>query len=161
MQLPQKQIVINGWTLRFHPTFVQQAIALRAEVEALRQKNPENYRTKNASKRFLMMLRLVFEAIPQDPERSEYRQGDTLGAAYKHWFRAKFFQQYRLFFRYNKESRIIIFGWVNDDQTKRAYDSKTDAYRVFRKMLDSGNPPNDWDALLKASTSDMGDLLDD
>jgi toxin YhaV len=161
MQLPQKQIVINGWTLRFHPTFFQQAIALRAEVEALRQKNPENYQSKNVSKRFLMLLRLVFEAIPQDPERSEYRQGETLGNKYKHWFRVKFFQQYRLFFRYNKESRIIIFGWVNDDQTKRAYDSKTDAYRVFRKMLDSGNPPDDWESLLKASTSDMGELLDD
>ena len=54
----------------------------------------------------------------------------------------------------------LVFGWVNDDQTKRAYDSKTDAYRVFRKMLDSGNPPDDWEALLEASTGDFGALLD-
>jgi toxin YhaV len=97
------------------------------------------------------VIKLMLEVIPQDPERTEYRQGETLGPKYKNWFRAKFFQQYRLFFRYNKESRIIIFAWVNDDQTKRAYDSKTDAYRVFRKMLDSGNPPDDWDELLEAS----------
>ena len=32
--------------------------------------------------------------------RPEYRQGGTLGDDRKHWFRAKFLQQYRLFFRY-------------------------------------------------------------
>nr|WP_232465207.1 type II toxin-antitoxin system YhaV family toxin [Oleiphilus messinensis] len=32
---------------------------------------------------------------------------------------------------------------MNDEKTKRAYDSKTDAYRVFEKMLSSGRPPDD------------------
>jgi toxin YhaV len=40
---------------------------------------------------------------------------------------------------------------VNDAQTKRAYDSKTDAYRVFRRMLESGNPPDSWERLLAES----------
>jgi toxin YhaV len=71
----------------------------------------------------------VFEAIPQDPTRAEYRQGDTLGEEHKHWCRAKFFQQYRLFFRYDFASRVIIFAWVNDDDSKRAYGSSDDAYR--------------------------------
>jgi toxin YhaV len=48
-----------------------------------------------------------------------------------HWFRAKFFQQYRLFFRYHRESRIIIYAWVNDEESKRAYESASDAYRTF------------------------------
>jgi toxin YhaV len=95
------------------------------------------------------IAKLAFEVIPQDPTRSEYRQGNTLGASYKHWFRAKFFQQYRLFFRYHLESKIIIFAWVNDERSKRAYESNTDSYRVFRKMLEGGYPPDDWDALLK------------
>jgi toxin YhaV len=81
----------------------------------------------------------------------EYRQGGTLGAEYKHWFRAKFFQQYRLFFRYHLASRVIVFAWVNDDSTLRAYDSKTDAYQVFGRMLRRGKPPDDWDALLAQS----------
>ena len=29
-----------------------------------------------------------------------------------------------------------------------AYEGGDDAYRVFRKMLDSGHPPGDWDQLL-------------
>ncbi|PCI60265.1 MAG: toxin, partial [Gammaproteobacteria bacterium] len=55
------------------------------------------------------------------------------------------------FFRYDIQSKIIVYAWVNDDGSKRAYESKTDAYRVFAKMLKSGNPPDSWDELLKAA----------
>ena len=41
--------------------------------------------------------------------------------------------------------------WVNDENSKRAYESSTDAYRVFQKMLENGNPPDDWGSLLKES----------
>ena len=94
------------------------------------------------------IAKLAFDVIPQDPSRSEYRQGATLGTDRKHWFRAKFFQQYRLFFRYHAGAKMIVYAWVNDDDTKRAYESSDDAYRVFRKMLESGHPPDDWDQLL-------------
>ena len=86
--------------------------------------------------------------IPQNPARPEYRQGGSLGIEHKHWFRAKFFQQYRLFFRYHAPSKVIVYGWVNDEDTKRAYESSNDAYRVFRRMLESGHPPDDWKQLL-------------
>jgi toxin YhaV len=56
-----------------------------------------------------------------------------------------------LFFRYHDASKIIIYAWVNDDDTKRAYESKADAYRVFSKMLKKGHPPDDWDQLYKES----------
>ena len=75
-------------------------------------------------------------------------RGGTLGDDRKHWFRAKFFQQYRLFFRYHAGVKMIVYAWVNDDDTKRAYESSDDAYRVFRKMLESGHPPDDWNQLL-------------
>ena len=40
------------------------------------------------------------------------------------------------------QSRMIVFAWVNDEDTKRAYESSDDAYRVFRRMQDSGHPPD-------------------
>lgn len=122
---------------------------LLTQVEHLRQKYPKDYKKKNATKRLAAITKLAFDVIPQDPTRSDYRQGTTLGNDYKHWFRAKFFQQYRLFFRYYQESKIIVFAWVNDENSKRAYDSNTDAYRVFKKMIESGHPPDDWNDLLK------------
>ena len=42
----------------------------------------------------------------------------------------------------------IVYAWVNDEDTKRAYESGDDAYRIFRKMLEGGQPPDDWDRLL-------------
>ncbi|BBC25984.1 type II toxin-antitoxin system YhaV family toxin [Pseudanabaena sp. ABRG5-3] len=144
-------LVINGWNIFTHSLFLDQLEALLQQVEGLRQKYPNDYKQKNATKRLAAIAKLAFEVIPQDPTRSEYRQGTTLGNEYKHWFRAKFFQQYRLFFRYHLESKIIIFAWVNDEGSKRAYESNTDAYRVFKKMLDSGHPPDDWNDLLKES----------
>ena len=125
-----------------------QVEAMAWQVEALKQKDSAGYVKKNATKRLAAIAKLAFDVIPQDPSRAEYRQGATLGADRKHWFRVKFFQQYRLFFRYHAGARVIVYAWVNDDDTKRTYESSDDAYRVFRKMLESGHPPDDWDQLL-------------
>lgn len=141
-------LVIHGWTVFAHPLFLAQLEVLAQQVEALKQKAPVAYKKKNASKRLAAIAKLAFDVIPQDPARPEYRQGGTLGDEHKHWFRAKFFQQYRLFFRYHAPSKVIVFAWVNDEDTKRAYESSDDAYRVFRKMLESGHPPDDWNQLL-------------
>jgi hypothetical protein len=66
----------------------------------------------------------------------------ALGEEYKHWFRAKFLQQFRLFFRYQQTegAKIIVLAWVNDDSTLRAYESANDTYAVFRKMMKRGKP---------------------
>lgn len=141
-------VVVNGWTLFAHPIFRAQLDDLIAQVEHLRAIDPHGYVKKNPSKRLAAINKLIFEAIPEDPTRTEYRQGDTLGEERKHWFRAKFFQQYRLFFRFDLASRVIVFAWVNDDDTKRAYGNSDDAYRTFGRMLKKGKPPDDWDTLL-------------
>jgi len=36
----------------------------------------------------------------------------------------------------------------------RAWENGHDAYRTFRRMLESGPPPDDWDALLKEANAD-------
>lgn len=141
-------VVIHGWTIFAHPVFLNQLEAYAEQVEILKRKDPVGYLKKNATKRLAAIIKLVFDVIPQDPTRSEYRQGNTLGEENKHWFRAKFFQQYRLFFRYHAPGKIIVFAWVNDEDSKRSYESRDDAYQTFRKMLESGYPPNDWNQLL-------------
>ena len=146
-------LLINGWTLFAHPLFLTQLETLIQQVEGLKQKDPARFTQKNASKRLAAIAKLVFEAIPQDPSRTEYRQDNTLGEAHKHWFRAKFFQQYRLFFRYHASSKVIVLAWVNDEGTKRAFESSDDAYRVFKKMLKNGQPPDDWSHLLTEAKS--------
>ena len=151
-------LVIHGWTVFVHPLFLAQIEALILQVESLKQKDPAGYVKKNASKRLAAITKLAFDVIPQDPTRPEYRQGGTLGDAHKHWFRAKFFQQYRLFFRYHAAAKVLVFAWVNDDDSKRAYESSDDACRVFRKMLEGGHPPDDWDMLLAEARAENASL---
>ena len=81
-------IAIDGWRLFAHPLFLDQLESLIAEVERLRGKDPEGYRSRNASKRLAAVMRLMFNDIPQDPARKEYRQGSTLGPEHRHWHRA-------------------------------------------------------------------------
>jgi toxin YhaV len=142
-------LTIQGWTIFAHPLFLNQLEQLVSQVESLKKRDPVGYEKKNSSKRLAAVVKLAFDVIPQDPARTEYRQGATLGQNRKHWFRAKFFQQYRLFYRYHARAKVIVYVWVNDDDTKRAYESSDDAYLVFRKMLESGRPPDDWQQLLK------------
>lgn len=57
-------------------------------------------------------------------------------------------QQFRLFFRCSEKQKVIVIAWVNGFDQLRACDSKTDAYKVFAKMLATGKRPADWDELL-------------
>jgi toxin YhaV len=86
-------------------------VELVEQVEKLRKADPEGYTRKNATKRLAAIFKLVNETIPSDPTDKAFRLGGALGDDYKHWFRAKFFQQYRLFFRYDERSKIIVVGW--------------------------------------------------
>ncbi len=152
---------VNGWELFAHPLFLDQLEKLTAAVERVRKKDPRGWRKSANAKLLAALHRLVFETIPEDPARPEYRQGGTLGEDRKHWFRAKFGAgRFRLFFRYSAKTKVIVFAWVNDQTTLRAYGAKTDAYAAFRKMLDKGNPPDDWAALMAACAEDASKRLD-
>ena len=142
-------LVINGWAIYAHSLFLDQVEDLVQKVETLKTKYPQDWKKKNAAKRLAAIVKVAFDLIPQDPAHSQFRQDDTLGENHKHWFRAKFLQQYRLFFRYQAQARVIVLAWVNDDETKRAYGSDTDAYKTFSKMLEGGKPPDSWDELLE------------
>ena len=141
--------VVAGWRLLAHPIFLEQFESLVRQVDAFKAKDAIGYTKKAATKRLAVLVSLMLDKVPLDPAAKEYRLGHTLGEDYTNWFRAKFFQQYRLFFRFHSREKIIVFAWVNDDKTKRAYGRQSDAYRVFGHMLRSGRPPSDWDTLLK------------
>lgn len=143
----------HGWTLLFHTCMVEQLRRLHEASERARCKDPDAFHGNANVRLFRALNQLILETIPFDPGRDEYRQGKTLGTAHRHWRRAKIGRRFRLFFRYDSRSRTIVYAWVNDQQTLRAAGSKTDPYLVFKKMLKSGNPPDDWSALVAVSQS--------
>ncbi len=140
---------VNGWRLFQYLLFESQLRKLTEEVERLSISQPDTYKEHPKTKLLATIYRLITETIPRDPGAPEFRQGDTLGPDNRHWFRAKFYQRYRLFFRFSTKDRIIVYVWVNDEFTLRKAGSKTDAYAIFKSMLNAGDPPRTLDALLK------------
>ncbi|WP_275895867.1 MULTISPECIES: type II toxin-antitoxin system YhaV family toxin [Acetobacter] len=41
---------------------------------------------------------------------------------------------------------------MNDENNLRTYAAKTDAYKVFKRMLENGNPSDSWAALCKEAS---------
>jgi toxin YhaV len=144
-------VVVNGWRLFTHPLFAQQFERLVAQVEALAARDPANYKDQPATKLLTTIRRYILELIPKDPNAPEFRQGNTLGEDNRHWFRAKFHERYRLFYRFSSQDKVIIYAWVNDENSLRKAGAKTDPYTLFRNMLASGNPPSSIGQLLGTS----------
>ncbi|MEF8910055.1 type II toxin-antitoxin system ribonuclease toxin YhaV [Escherichia coli] len=148
MDFPQR---VNGWALYTHPCFQETYDALVAEVETLKGKDPENYQRKAATKLLVVVHKVIEEHITVNPSSPAFRHGKSLGSGKnKDWSRVKFGAgRYRLFFRYSEKEKVIILGWMNDENTLRTYGKKTDAYTVFSKMLKRGHPPADWETLTR------------
>lgn len=142
---------VNAWRLFQYPLFETQLKRLTEAVERLSISQPDTYREHPKAKLLATIHRHVTEIIPRDPNAAEFRQGDTLGPDNRHWFRAKLHQRYRLLFRFSTKDRVIVYVWVNDEFTVRKAGSKTDAYAVFKSMLNAGDPPRTLEALRKGA----------
>ena len=148
----------HGWTLLFLDCVIEQMQKLYAVSQRAEQNDPIGFASNANVKLFRALSQLMLEVVPGEPARDEYRQGNTLGPEYRHWRRAKIGRRFRLFFRYDSRAKVIVYAWVNDEQTLRSSGSKSDPYAVFEKMLGRGNPPDDWDALVIASRRDWSKL---
>jgi toxin YhaV len=141
----------HGWRLAGHPLLLDQLDRLIIAAERARQSDPAGWQ-RNANVKLLATLRdLMLDRAPRDPLAAEFRQGNTLGPAHRHWFRAKFgANRFRLFFRADSASRVVVYAWVSDRDTLRKAGAATDPYAVFAGMLAHGNPPDDRSRLLAA-----------
>lgn len=144
-------VLVDGWRIYFWEGFRLQLTEFEKILEKLRNKNPSAWQKNKNAKFILRVFHIILKEVPSNPSDRVYRQGLTLGSDNKHWRRAKFYERFRLFFRYDLEEKIIIFAWLNDESTQRKAGSRTDAYSVFEAMLKKGKPPNSWNDLLAAS----------
>lgn len=147
-------MTVGDWTLLFHTLLLDQVERVVSAAEREKAKRRPGEPAGPNMKLAAAMRRIILTEVPEDPSRPAYRQGGTLGEHLKHWLRAKFGNgRFRLFFRYRRDVKLIVFAWVNDTETLRTYGSNTDAYAVFRRMLGAGNPTDDWDALVGAAST--------
>ena len=144
---------VNGWLLLQYKLFSDQIVELKTEVKKVQNSNPESYKEHPKTKRLLRIKQLIFDEIPAEPGHERWNQGNSLGTEFKLWKRAKFGKnRFRLFFRYDSTNKIIIYAWVNNENTLRKEGDKNEPYAIFAKGLRKGDPPSDLAALLKLCT---------
>ncbi|PIF07498.1 type II toxin-antitoxin system YhaV family toxin [Candidatus Pantoea floridensis] len=112
-------LVLNGWKIYFHSCFLEQMGSIAQAVADLKTAKPQEYQRKKETKLLRAIERVIEERIAADPLHVQFRQGDTPGDTYKHWFRAKFLEPFRLFYRCSDEHKTIVIGWVNGFDTLR------------------------------------------
>lgn len=140
---------VNGWALYLHPLLESQIEDL---IQAVKQiKNPDERAAHPKTKLLATIGRYIGEIVPRNPNAPAFRQGNTLGPENRRWFRAKFHRRFRLFYRFSSAHQVIVYVWVNDENTLRKRGGKTDPYAVFRSMLEGGNPPRGLEELLRVS----------
>lgn len=110
----------HGWTLLFHDCAVEQLRKLHTAAMRAEQKDPVGFESNVNVKLFRALSQLILEVAPSNPSREDFRQGNTLGRDHRHWRRAKIGRRFRLFFRYDSKAKVIVFAWVNDEQTLRS-----------------------------------------
>lgn len=139
----------HGWRLFGHPLLLDQLDKLTTAAERARHTDPGGWQGNANVKLLAALCDLMLDRIPRDPLAPEFRQGNTLGPAHRHWFRAKFgANRFRLFFRAHSASQVVLYAWVNDRDTLRKAGAASDPYAVFARMLAQGDPPGDWPKLL-------------
>lgn len=147
-------MLINGWQVFYYKAFAAALDELEAEVTRLAAKDPKGFKAHPKTRLLASVYEAVTQRVPANPEDAQFRLGKTLGSAHKHWRRVKkgLPDRYRLFFRFaSKPVRLIVYAWLNDEDTLRKAGAKTDVYAAFQRLLARGEVPGDIDALLKES----------
>jgi toxin YhaV len=151
--------VVNGFELHALSIFQECLDSLISEVEAISRTDETLY--EHPLYKLLDCVGFaIYNYVPQDPQSRDFNLGTTLDKS-KHrkftsWKRVKKHMpaRYRLFFRFNtQQPKTIVYAWLNNEQTIRKADAKTDVYAVFTRMLQNGTIPDDWAALIIKSNA--------
>lgn len=144
----------HGWQIWFGELFDARWRALRENVRRLKAElEAGDFAAHPEVKRFAALVQIVHETVPRDPEHPDFRLGKTLGDRFTGWRRVKRHglpDRMRLFFKFSSTHKVIVFVWLNDADTLRKDGATSDPYAVFRRMLEGGNPPDDFTDLMKA-----------
>ncbi len=143
----------RGWKIYFHNLFNDKYEELYESVLALRKRNPTGYKKNPRTKLLASVHKAITVDVPENPLHPKFNLGYALGPKYKSWKRVKsgMPERYRLFFKYNTSEKSIVFAWLNDEYSLRKAGDKHDVYRVFERLLECGNIPSEFSALLSSS----------
>jgi toxin YhaV len=144
----------NGWNLFQFKPFALRLKTLTQDVASLAKINPTGYKQHPKTKLLASVYQSITDTVPANPADPVFRLGHTLGRQNGNWRRVKIGlpQRYRLFFMFaSNPLQVIIYAWLNDEGTLRKEGSHTDAYEVFKRMLERGEVPSTIYELIQGS----------
>jgi toxin YhaV len=147
-------MIVNGWRLFYFRAFAATLNELEASVTKLAKRNPAGYKTHPRTRLLASVYQAITQSVPADPDPPSFRLGKSLGREFTHWRRVKsgWPDRYRLFFRFtSKPVKIIVYAWINGEDTLHKAAAKTDVYAAFQRMLERGEVPTSIEELLQNS----------
>lgn len=128
--------VKNNYLLKAHEIFFQRTVELHNEVKALREKLAHEDLIKHETVKLAKRVyAATLETIPQNPNGPDYYlRGDL--RKYRRYKRG--LDRYRLFFAFSTTPKIILYLYLNDQDTLRKEGSQRDSYEIFRGFVRQG-----------------------
>ena len=143
-------LVLNGWTLLYHPVFGRRYTELRSEARRLKRELPREQFVQHPLVRLAAVIhRLIVEIVPANPDAPEFRLRGGL-ARFRRARGRGLPPRYRLFWVFSQQARTVIFLYLNDETTLRKEGARTDPYVVFKQMVARGDIGPDFEANLQA-----------
>jgi len=144
----------NGWNLFQFQPFAMRLRELTQDVSRLALADPTGYKQHPKTKLLASVYRSMTVTVPTNPADPVFRLGHTLGRSHGNWRRVTkgLPQRYRLFFMFaSNPLPVVIYAWLNDEDTLRKEGSRTDVYEVFKRMLERGDVPSTINELIHGS----------
>ena len=144
----------NGWQLFQFKPFAQRLQALTQDVVRLAQTDPTGYKQHPKTKLLASVYRSMTVTVPTKPADPVFQLGHSLGKTHGNWRRVKkgLPQRSRMFFMFaSKPLAVVIYAWLNDEDTLREEGSRSDVYEVFKRMLERGEVPSNINDLMQGS----------
>ena len=143
-------LVRNGWEIYFHSKlFSTQRKELRSKAQKLKiELSEDEYTTHPDVKLLASCMKGIKEKIVLNPFDSQF----VLKGALKSYGRLKkgglSDNRYRLFFKADEKDgrKVLIIIWLGYPRKEGA---SNDCYKVFTKMVERGDFPDDLDELLQ------------
>ncbi|MCM0081533.1 type II toxin-antitoxin system YhaV family toxin [Geomonas sp. Red32] len=134
-------MISNESRLVFHPAFAAVFDELATLVAKEKERHPESYHESPLAKLLAQVHRAIVKEIPAHPEHAEYYQGEGDGDGSRQWRRAILSGGYRLYFKHDKESNVIVYGWLSDEINLRKYRRSIEAYREKALLHENTDQP--------------------
>ncbi len=131
---------MKGYLLKYHEFYHQRIQELKERVKELDQRlRPEEFRRHEVVK-LALRVRRAEQEIAQDPNRPEYLLHGEL-RKFRRYKRG--LGRYRIIFCFSEQPPIIVFLYLNTEESLRKEGGRHDPYEEFKAFLRRGGVSHD------------------